>query len=266
MKKQKQEQKKLGISLRGGGARSIGYLGFFKALREEGIKIHSFIGSSGGALIASSQALGLTYEEVIKHYSSYKPFKGVNPLNISKGFLISNSNAIVHAKKMAKNKRIEDTKIPLHIQTTDIKESNKKIFSKGPLAKILIASSAMGGIYQPVEFNKRLYCDGDMTCGFDSDFLKQNGADVVIGLTCEGEKADYKKMNFLGKFLYPIFISINRFRDLDAQINKVDLIIKNYGYNLGVFDFKEHKSRLAFDEGYKMTKQRMGDIKKLLYT
>ena len=51
-------KKKLGITILGGGIKSVAYAGLLKALEENDIKIHSIIGSSGGAVVGTSYAFG----------------------------------------------------------------------------------------------------------------------------------------------------------------------------------------------------------------
>jgi predicted acylesterase/phospholipase RssA len=54
----------------------------------------------------------------------------------------------------------EDLAIPLRVIATDITHGDRAIFSSGPLAPALLASSAIPGIFPPVRIGEAVYIDG----------------------------------------------------------------------------------------------------------
>jgi NTE family protein len=56
--------------------------------------------------------------------------------------------------------RIEDSRLPLHIMTTDMLNGAEVLLSRGNLLKALLASAAIPLVYPPVEIDGRLLMDG----------------------------------------------------------------------------------------------------------
>ncbi len=59
-------------------------------------------------------------------------------------------------------RRIEDTVIPLHIVAADMATREKVVLSRGGVVDALVASTAIPGIYPPVEIGGRLLADGGL--------------------------------------------------------------------------------------------------------
>ncbi|MDQ4143407.1 MAG: patatin-like phospholipase family protein [Actinomycetota bacterium] len=56
--------------------------------------------------------------------------------------------------------RFEEAQIPLAVVATDLETGGEEIFTSGPVRLPLLASTAMPGVFPPVEINGRLYTDG----------------------------------------------------------------------------------------------------------
>ena len=74
----------------------------------------------------------------------------------------------------------EDTEIPFGAVAVDLHEGCEVIIGSGPLARGVAASSAIPGIFPPVELNGRLLCDGGYTSPVPIDAVKTLGANVAI--------------------------------------------------------------------------------------
>jgi NTE family protein len=76
----------------------------------------------------------------------------------------------------------EDTEIPFGAVAVDLHEGCEVIIGSGPLARGVAASSAIPGIFPPVELNGRLLCDGGYTSPVPIDAVKTLGANVAIAV------------------------------------------------------------------------------------
>ena len=62
--------KKLGLVFGSSGARGVSYIGFIKALEENGIKADFIAGSSMGAVVGGCYAMGMSSEQMEEEVSS----------------------------------------------------------------------------------------------------------------------------------------------------------------------------------------------------
>lgn len=152
---------KIGIALSGGGTRGFAHLGVLHALKEKGIKPEIISGTSAGAIIGVFIASGKEPEEIFnlmkkKKLNDYTkvhlPIDGLFGLDKLKKTL----NEIILQKK------IENLEIPLFIAATNMNEGRIEYFNKGPLDKLVIASSSIPVLFSPVSYKNSKYTDGGL--------------------------------------------------------------------------------------------------------
>ena len=88
-------------------------------------------------------------------------------------------------EQTAKAKKVEDTKIPFYPVATDLNTGETVILAKGSLAKAVHASSAIPGIFVPVQFGNRTLVDGGVTNNVACDIARSKGADIVIAVNLQ---------------------------------------------------------------------------------
>jgi len=157
--------------LSGGGNQGVGQVGMLRALLERDHRPDVIIGTSAGALngsvIATTPSLdGVErLEEVWSGLRGEEVFPG-NTLRrawnvLRRGdHLIANSGlrAVIEAAKPAAT--FEELAIPLRVIATDLTTGDEHTFVRGPLHEALLASSALPGIFPPVEYNGMTLVDG----------------------------------------------------------------------------------------------------------
>lgn len=175
--------KPFGISFKGGLARGFGAIGIIRFLEEEGLKPQVVAGSSSGAIIAASIALGYDWQKLVDIVSSFR-FREI----ISLYSLIKNGSLVsykLYEKKLLlynHNLQIEDLPIKLIIFATDPTTNDRVYVERGSLIKALIASSGFPVIFPSIEIKSKRVLDGDLTGGFSPHILRQRGAKVVMVL------------------------------------------------------------------------------------
>jgi NTE family protein len=127
-------------------------------------------------------------------------------------------------KLLVGDKRFEDTKIPFECIATDLLSGEEVILNKGPLLPALLASSALPGIFPPVEIKGRTLIDGGIVTVVPIDPLRKMGADLVIAVDVDegaaGSKFDHA-MDIMFQADYIRMAELTRVKLLSA-----DLVIK----------------------------------------
>ena len=156
----------------GGGPLGALQVGALKALFERGIRPDLTVGTSVGALNATFLAFDPTPEGV---GSLERVWAGLTDADLFPGgrFKASWARMLVRGNRVFENSGIrrlvtsrlgdasfEDAQIPLGVVATDLETGGERIFTSGDLLQPLLASSAMPGIFPPVEIDGRRYIDG----------------------------------------------------------------------------------------------------------
>lgn len=171
---------KIGIAFGGGGARGFSHLGAIKAFEEFGLKFDYVAGTSVGSIVGAFYSAGYTYEQmydVVKNLKEKDIRRSVIPFTPSK---IDGVGEIV--TKNLGDINIEDLKIPFSAVAVDIKSTKQVCISKGNLAKAVMGSCAVPGIFQPVVFDDMILCDGGLQNTIPADIPRYYGCDYVISV------------------------------------------------------------------------------------
>jgi NTE family protein len=243
--------KRIGISLRGGGARTTAYLGVLRFLEENNIPISAFLGSSGGSVIAGTYAAGMSIEDTIQYMSIHHLSRNRSIAANIHGHMWDSKKMLQWAKDLVGDRTIEGLNIPTFIQVTNLSTLKNEIIEDGLLAFWSNASCCFPFLESPYIFNGEMYGDGDLTSGYDSKFLRSKGCDYVIGLSIKGEeKLD---PGITSRFKSLIYAPRQRVMDLDMEIDRPDLIIEIDLPEIGRLEL--HKAGRGMVVGYKSMSQ-----------
>jgi len=179
-KKLNKKKIKIGIAFGGGGARGFSHLGVIKAFEEFGLKFDYVAGTSVGSIVGAFYSAGYTYEQmynVVKDIKEKDIRRNVIPFTPSKidgvGEIVTNNLGDIN---------IEDLKIPFSAVAVDIKSTKQVCISNGNLAKAVMGSCAVPGIFQPVIFDDMILCDGGLQNTIPADIPRYYGCDYVISV------------------------------------------------------------------------------------
>lgn len=256
------KQKRLGLSLRGGAGRAAGYIGVFRALNESDISIDYMIGSSMGANIAVLYGMGLSEKEIIEIVSRFQLKNMLSLESIKELTLLGIHKAEVEIEPILKNIRLEDLKIPVFIQATNLNTRKSEIFEKGLLKQLIMATCAFPFYIPPIQINDSYYIDGDITSGYSVEYLKRKGADVVMGLSAGKMTSEENHNSLLSRFLDPIMIASENFRSKDLELHPLDIHIDNLGLDAGPFSYDKFPELI--NNAYNVTMAKMPEIKERL--
>ncbi len=172
-----------GISLGGGGARTLAHLGVLQIMEDEGIEFDAVSGSSMGAIIGAAYGLGFRSDEIIEIIRKLIPKsssildRNLPLISFFRGKKIGN---MLH--DFFGNSRFEDMEIPFYCNGSDLISGKSIIFQKGPLVPALRATVSIPGFFPPVEIDDMRIVDGSVLNTLPGDILFKRGIDRVIGV------------------------------------------------------------------------------------
>jgi NTE family protein len=77
-------------------------------------------------------------------------------------------------------RNLEDAKLPVHIVTTDIITGDSVVFSKGPAAEAIVASTAIPGAFEPAHYGDYYLADGALSSNTPVRIAVKQGARRLI--------------------------------------------------------------------------------------
>ena len=225
---------KVALVLSGGGVKGYAHLGVLRVLERENIKIDYITGTSIGALVGTLYSIGYSVDEIekflddvnvssfletvtdntnlslekkesLKKYSAYLSFD--NELNFSfpKGLKGTGEEYLILKKILGKYEYMDsfdNFPIPLRIVATNLNTGETKAFSKGDVAKVLIASMAIPSIFEPMKIDGEIYVDGLVSRNLPVEEAYEMGADIVIASDIGApvvEKDDYNILSVMSQ-------------------------------------------------------------------
>jgi NTE family protein len=165
---------KTAFVLSGGGNLAVSQVGMMRALLERGILPDVVVGTSGGALngsvIATSPTLDALerLENVWCSLRAGEVFPGgklARAWNLVSrdDHLFSNEGLQAIIDRAEPAATFEETAVPLRVVTTDLHTGEEVVFAAGPIPPTLLATTALPGLFPPVEHDGRTLVDGAVT-------------------------------------------------------------------------------------------------------
>lgn len=242
----KHQPPRLGLALSGGASRGIAHVGVLKALQENRISIDCISGTSIGALVAALYAFGIPVEDIYRQALEMSWLK-ISSLHFSRTALLSNKVMGEIIENFIGDAAIENSPIPLAIVATDIATGEKIVLRKGNIARAVMASSAIPGIFAPLRIDGRLLADGFLVENVPVFPLREMGAEVIIGVSLNTLKAYREPDGIINIMMNAFDIAIDHNTIVSSQYADV-LIAPRLA---GITTEESEESQLMFDEGYK---------------
>ncbi len=170
---------KIGLCLGGGGARGFAHIGVLKALQERGIEPSAIAGCSMGGLVGALWGSGATPDEIRERFVQLKPVKILDQTR--KGGLFGHKG-VDRVLEQNLPTEFSDLKVPLAVTAVDIQEGRTVVLREGPLLPALRATSALPGIFTPVEYQGRILIDGGVLDNLPVDVIGTMTLDPVVAV------------------------------------------------------------------------------------
>ena len=263
------ERKKVGVVLSGGGAKGMAHIGVLKVLERAGIPIDYITGTSMGSIIGGRYAIGynansldsmvrkqdwsyvITDKEDLSNQSLIdrrKQYTYVFSTGLSFGKNKTNEGGLIKGKNLAELfgqlctgytdslDFSKDLKIPFACVATNIIDNTEVDFHSGRLPQAMRASMAIPAVFAPVRIGDMVLTDGGMRNNYPADLAKEMGADIIIGVTVQGEpKTADEIKGTLGVLNQIIDINCKNKLEENIAITDLHMRINTTGYNTASF-------------------------------
>lgn len=197
--------KRLSLVLGSGGLRGMAHIGVLKVLEEEKIPIHSIVGCSIGSLIGALYASGYSAQRLNRMTHHLRKREWLD-LVVPRMGLFAGKKILTVMEVMTRQRKIEDTKIPLYIVATDLLSGQEVVLKEGSIAEAVRASTAVPGIFAPLAKEGKLYADGAIVNPIPVDVADRLGADVIVGVDLANDLSTVQVKNVVDVVLRSIDI------------------------------------------------------------
>ena len=175
----------LGLVLGGGGARGFAHIGVFRALTEYGVDVDLVGGTSMGAILSATFAMGLNYRDTLKLARQLaSPLKLFDPTVPVVSFFASDKVTQV-LRRIYGDTQIEDLWMPCFCVSSNLTHAVAMVHRRGPLWQAVRASMAIPGIFSPILADGDLLVDGCVLNNLPIDVMQRlnhNGPIIAVNV------------------------------------------------------------------------------------
>lgn len=227
---------RLGLALGGGGARGFAHIGVIQVLEQNGIRADVVTGTSAGSLVAALYASGQSAADLERTAMSMDEAALIDWSwqAWGRGLLLGESLAR-YVRQTVGTRLIENMARPLGILATDLQTGEGVLFRRGDVAQAVRASSAVPGVFTPVNISGRQYVDGGLVAPVPVSQTRLMGAEVVLAVDISSDPRDGPTAGPLEVLLQTTSImaqSINR-----HELGRADVVVRPALAGVGSTDF-----------------------------
>jgi NTE family protein len=179
------EEIRVGLVLSGGGARGLAHIGAIKALERAGVPIDFLAGSSMGGIIAAAYASGMSPDEMEQEASSLsriRQFLRLADPGMPNAGLLRGKRLQAYFESHLGMRTFAELDRPLALMAVDLNSHQEVVFREGPIAVALRATTALPGLFMPLEWEGMRLVDGGVLNNLPVDVARKIGAQIVIAV------------------------------------------------------------------------------------
>ena len=181
------------LVLSGGGVLGALQVGVLRVLVRHGFRPSRIVGTSVGALNGAFLAFypddsGVERLAEIWHTLEQERFIHFNPVRVAyrlasrQRHLISNEFLERLIAEHTPEDEFAATQVPLFITATNLTSGRKHVFSEGTVSQAVLASTAIPGLFPPVEIDGEAYLDGGVLANLDLGTAVDLGAREILAI------------------------------------------------------------------------------------
>lgn len=177
----------ISLVLGSGGARGHAHIGVIRAIEERKLSIRSISGASMGAVIGGIYAAG-ELDTYNKWAMNLRKSDVVKLLDFSFTWtsIFKGERIIAVLKDLIGDRQIEDLPIAFTAVATAIEEQREVWLNRGSLFDAIKASTAVPGVFSPVEINGRHLVDGGIVNPIPIAPTLNDATDLTIAVNLSG--------------------------------------------------------------------------------
>ena len=226
---------KIGLALGGGAARGFAHIGVIKTLEAHGIVPDIIAGTSAGAVVGALRAAG-NDGFALQKLASQLDKTQISDWSIPNRGLLKGEALQDFINDTIGQRPIQSLKIPFGAVATNLATGESILFRTGNTGLAVRASSAVPGLFQPVEISGREYVDGGLSSRIPVRSARLMGADVVIAVDISASPTSQPTNNTLGIFLQT-FVIMGR-NLAHYEIREADVVIQPRVGDVGAAEFQ----------------------------
>lgn len=175
-------RKRVGVALGSGGMRGMAHIGILQVLEEAGIPIDMISGASVGAFVGAAYAAEMDLYALGAFAAKLRRRDVLDPPDPFRTGLFSGRKFQRLCGIVTDNRTFSETCVPFWCSAVDLDTGETRYLHSGPLSLAVRASIAIPALLHPAVIGDRTYIDGGTVEAIPVDILRENGADVVIGV------------------------------------------------------------------------------------
>ncbi|HET7752385.1 MAG TPA: patatin-like phospholipase family protein [Anaeromyxobacteraceae bacterium] len=254
---------RIALVLGGGAARGFAHVGVIRALEQEKIPIDLVVGTSVGSLIGAIYAADADSFEL--EWTAFTLGKddlldyGIASAVVGMG-LAKGDKLEQFVRTRVKTGDIEKLKIPFAAVATDLNWGTKVVLDRGSVARAVRASSAIPGVFQPVQHMGKLLVDGGVVDNIPISVARAKGADIVIAVDISEALGNTNITNLLDVTLQAtnIMFALN----VEHSKRDADVLIAPAVGDVAMLDFTQKKR--CMQAGIDATRRAVPAIRKAI--
>ncbi|HWI64397.1 MAG TPA: patatin-like phospholipase family protein, partial [Symbiobacteriaceae bacterium] len=172
---------RVGLVLGGGVVRGTAHVGVIRAFEEEGIPIDCLVGTSSGSLVGALYAGGLDWRELAEIARNLSWFDMAEPVWPRGGF-VTNRRMRRFLDSHIGPVTFDKLRIPFAAVAADANTGQEVVLKEGRVADAVRGSTAIPGLFRPVEVGGRLLVDGVVVNNVPAGVARAMGADLVVAV------------------------------------------------------------------------------------
>lgn len=287
------EQLRIGLALASGGARGLAHAGVLAVLEEDGIRPAAIAGTSMGAIVGGLYAEEPDAEVAwrkLRHYVSDTEFAaawrafvardslgGEEPSGrrfqelwefvqrklialrtVTRPHLVEREKLRGPLEDLFRARTFADLRIPFAAVAVDLVSGERVVFREGDLIEAIYASSAIPGVFPPLERDGMVVCDGGAAYRTPVDECRALGAEVVVAVDIP---SFVERRYQTGMELIMRNDSIARQRLNDFAVARADLVIRPAVQDVHWADFRAADT--CRERGAEATRQALPKLRSL---
>jgi NTE family protein len=179
------EPVRIGLALGGGAVRGAAHIGVLEALDEAGLPPAVITGTSAGALVGALYAAGHSPSDIGKLARTLRWPRLVRPARTRKALF--DTTRLGHFLDDALGSRdFDGLTLPFGTVACDLATGDEVVLREGPVSDAIMASSAVPGVFPPIERDGLLLVDGGLVTMVPAMLARTLGADVVVAVDVSG--------------------------------------------------------------------------------
>jgi NTE family protein len=233
---------RVALVLGGGAARGFAHVGVLRALEQEKIPVDLVVGTSVGSLIGALYAEDRNSFEL--EWTAFQLEKedlfDYGVMNVVTGMSFAAGDRLEKwITDKIKIKNIENMKVPFAAVATDLNWGTRVVIDRGPVARAVRASSAIPGVFPPVQHMGKILVDGGVSDNIPIAVARERGADLVVAVDISENLGNTDIKNVVDVVLQAtnIMFALN----VEHSKRGADVLITPKIGDVGMLDFGQKK-------------------------